>query len=483
MKPALRHLIAFCLLCLPALVRGQATFSFEKDSVVSRLKKDIGTLAHDSLEGRSAGSAGEEKAYIYLVQAMQEAGLKPYFADSSFTQAFNSSMYAFTTNNTYLTVNDRSIPRGGKAGSFYPLAYSANARVEGEIVDLHYGIIAPELGYSDYTDIASLQGKIALIETSIPGGYTDTSLFVPYRYIRKKMDTAIHHGASAIIFINSDPNYLNPTGKLNLSVIRRDIPVIFYNGIKENLLKDGSHAQLNVELTIYESVKATNVAGYLDNQAAKTVIIGAHYDHLGTSKASNTEDHVYNGADDNASGTAGVLEMARYIKTSQLKHYNYVFVLFSGEEKGLLGSKHFVKNNPTGLEHIAFMLNLDMIGRSGCKNSDMIVYGVGSATCWRKQLKAINNKVLHMNLISGSNGGSDHHPFYKAGIPVLFFFTGIHADYHKVSDEIELLNFEGEAEILTVAEKLVMSMENEKAPKFRKIGPLRNGISYLGILF
>lgn len=474
----------FCLILFLSFsnLHAQHTTDFDNEAVQQRLKTDLSILASDSFEGRAAGSPGEQKAANYIVDQLIKTGLSPYFGDTAFTQKFSSSYILFGRKNSYLLIDNQYIPQGTKNTCFYPLAYTGTASIEGKLLDVNFGINAPALDYNDYAKVQNLDGQIAVIETSIPGGFTLSSPFEEYRYIRKKIDTASVYGASAVIFVNSDPHYTNPTNDLNLSVIRREIPILFYNGQKEDLFRGKSTAKIKVEIMFYQSITGTNVAGIIDNQAEKTVIIGAHYDHLGKFE-SMREDQIANGADDNASGTAGVIELARYIKSKELKHYNYVFALFSGEESGMHGSKHFVKYNSIRPENISFMLNLDMIGRSGCKKAELIIYAVGSSKSWKKQLKKIQSNIEHVNFIAGSSGASDQHSFYQKGIPVLFFFTGIHDDYHEVSDEVELINFKGAADILNYVEMLIENMELCPAPVFRKVGPIRHAISFIGIMF
>ena len=475
-------LLLFSIVFIPLFTFSQNQYLFTESDMQARLKHDISVLASDSFMGREAGTDGEKLASDYLKAALEKIGLSPYFGDTSYFQSFTSSYFMHATVGNFMNINNENIPKGKSENNYYPIAYSGTGELKGELIDIGFGINSPSLSHNDYEEKTNISNRIFVIETSIPGGYSENSAFVNYRYLRKKIDTAIAHNASGIIFINSDENYPNPTNELNLSVIRRDIPILFYNGDKKNLFtQDKNSVDAFVQITTFQGVTGKNVAGYINNNAEKTVVIGGHYDHLGKIEQERKEDYIYNGADDNASGTAGVLEVARFIKQSGYTNYNYVFVLFGAEEKGLLGSKHFVSFNSTGIEQIAYMINLDMIGRSGVKSNDLIVYGVATSRSWRKMLKSSNTYFKKVKYFGGSNGGSDHHHFYNARIPVLFFFTGLHKDYHELTDHEELINYPDAIKILHFAENLISKMENEKTPQFRKVSGIRNALTYISL--
>jgi hypothetical protein len=199
--------------------------------------------------------------------------------------------------------------------------------------------------------------------------------------------------------------------------------------------------------------KLTNVVGYIDNSAENTIIIGAHYDHLGmgfdhNSLDANPEKKAHYGADDNASGTAGMLEMARIYATNNIKEpYNFLFMAFSGEELGLLGSKKFTGNPTIDLKKVDFMLNFDMIGRLNTDTRKVIVYGVGTSPNFVPAINGIKTD-LTFKFDSSGIGPSDHTSFYLENIPVLHFFTGQHPDYHKPSDTPDKINYDGEKTVV-----------------------------------
>lgn len=213
--------------------------------------------------------------------------------------------------------------------------------------------------------------------------------------------------------------------------------------------------------------KAHNAIAYLDNQADKTIIIGAHYDHLGlgdngSSLDANPKGKIHNGADDNASGVAGVLELARYFSQNKVKEKsNFLFICFSGEEMGLFGSKYFTEHPTLDISTVTYMINMDMIGRLP-DNKTISVSGTGTSPVWEPLLKNISTP-LTIKTDSSGVGPSDHASFYLKNIPALHFFTGSHSDYHKPSDDSEKINYAGEKEVLELIVAVIEKLE--AAPK------------------
>lgn len=214
-----------------------------------------------------------------------------------------------------------------------------------------------------------------------------------------------------------------------------------------------------------------NVVGYLDNGAPYTVVIGAHYDHLGlghdhNSLEANPDGLIHNGADDNASGVAGVLELARYYGTNKEKEkFNFLFICFSGEELGLIGSKKFCENPTIDLSKVNYMLNMDMIGRYNDSTKTIIIYGVGTAPDWVPMISQMRT-VFHVKQDSAGIGPSDQTSFYLKNIPVLHFFTGQHSDYHKPSDDAAKINYEGEKMLLEYITIIINKTESKDRLQF-----------------
>lgn len=207
-----------------------------------------------------------------------------------------------------------------------------------------------------------------------------------------------------------------------------------------------------------------NVVGYLDNKAPVTIIIGGHYDHLGLGMESgsldaNPQGKIHNGADDNGSGTSGVIELARFYQSNKIKEKtNFLFICFSGEELGLLGSKYFADHPTIDLSSVNFMINMDMIGRLDPKNG-LSVSGSGTSALWEPVLKKLSSTDAPIKTDSSGMGPSDHTSFYLKNIPVLHFFTGSHSDYHKPSDDWDKINYDGEVTVLKLIVEVIRQAE------------------------
>ncbi|MEY8849513.1 M28 family peptidase [Psychroserpens sp. XS_ASV72] len=234
--------------------------------------------------------------------------------------------------------------------------------------------------------------------------------------------------------------------------------------------KTDPHQEVNYTVKDGDStITGTNVIAYLDNKAENTIIIGAHYDHLGYGAEGSLyrgeKNEIHNGADDNASGVAVLLDLAKKLK-SKNKGNNYLFMTFSGEEMGLLGSNYFTKNPTIDLSKANYMLNMDMVGRLK-QDSTLAVYGLGTSPILKQVVKANNSKFKIIENESGV-GPSDHTSFYNSDIPVLHFFTGQHEDYHKPGDDFEKLNYEGMKTISTYIFDIISDLDDNGKLAFRK---------------
>lgn len=236
--------------------------------------------------------------------------------------------------------------------------------------------------------------------------------------------------------------------------------------------------EYNVKLNPHDDktstvVKGKNVIAVLDNKVEKTIVIGAHYDHLGlnehhNSTLANSEGQIHNGADDNASGTAAVLELARLFSQNKTKeNVNYIFALFSGEEDGLMGSKKLAETIKTNYPNTIFMINMDMVGRLN-KDNNLTVGGVGTSPILPDLVKKYKPESINLSLDESGVGPSDHTSFYLKDIPVLFLFTGTHTDYHKPTDDAEKINYSGQKTITNYVFNLANALGNEKEIPFTK---------------
>jgi len=224
-----------------------------------------------------------------------------------------------------------------------------------------------------------------------------------------------------------------------------------------------------VEKTGDSTIIGRNVVAFVDNEAASTIVIGSHYDHLGMGGAGSLYregEAIHNGADDNASGVAVLLKLAGELKDKNTNN-NYLFIAFSGEEMGLLGSNYFVKNPTIDLEQVTYMINMDMVGRLNDENT-LAVHGVGTSPVWKQTLFANNDQGLNIAEHESGIGPSDHTSFYIMDIPVLHFFTGQHADYHKPSDDADKLNYAGMETISKYILNIITDLDDEEKLAFRK---------------
>lgn len=430
------------------------------------IRKNIGILASDSLMGRESGTQGEIMARDYIAGLYKEIGLKPLFDNNSYLQEFTIKGNPECGDSNFLMLNKKVLKF---KSDFFPLPYSAITTVDGEIARVGYGIIASDLKYNDYEGKTDLTGKIFVIEMSLPGGFSKDSKYYAYREMQDRVDTAIAYGAAGIIFINSDKNLPDPTLTLTNKIVPAKVPVIFASQFAYKMLMDGGKLSAKISVDIKrKTLPAYNVAGYIDNGKPSTVIIGGHYDHLGFGSDNSLytgEPAIHNGADDNASGTAAVIEIAKYLKTTSAKNNNYIFIAFSAEEKGLIGSSFFTKSEIFNKYKISYMLNLDMVGRLDSVKKNLDIMGTGTSAIWDTLINTTKSEKLKIKKSNSGYSSSDQLSFYLKDIPVLFFFTGTHADYHKPSDDINKINFQGEVDIVNYAVSLI-----EKADTVKNFG-------------
>jgi len=399
------------------------------------LRSEISFLASDRLEGRRAGTPGEKLAYEYLSGQFKNIGLVPKGDNNSFVQAFEINEGKQILPSTHLVINSNDLV---VEKDFFPFIFSANGSIE------------------TYASPALLEKNMPWfwdIKETIEKNKSDPH-FDPAEAIKNKAIEFTGKGASAVIVYNTAPGNddLKFEGKEKAEALK--IPVIFITkeAAKKYLSDNSSNLEINLKVAVADKKsEGHNVAGYIDNGAANTIIIGAHYDHLGLGEDHNSlwtgPPAIHNGADDNASGTAATIELARMIKGTKLKNNNYLFICFSGEELGLYGSKYFTEHPTINLSSVNYMINSDMVGRLNDSTHTITIGGFGTSPAWGTILSE-KTKAFDIKFDSSGIGPSDHTSFYLKDIPVLFFFTGTHKDYHKPTDDVEKINFAGELQVI-----------------------------------
>lgn len=400
--------------------------------LVSALQAHITYLADDKLEGRRTGSAGEKIAYEYISKKMAEAGLAPGGEHGTFLQPFEVNEGKEIKNTTFLDINGFKLRLHT---DYFPFAFAANAKVASST-----SIAMPQSESVWFWDLKEL------LEENKNNPHFDLE-----DAIVKKTNTVSAKGALALLVYNSSgiKDELKFDPKSKTAPVK--IPVLYLSReMKKRFFSDElSFADIKLEVTIGDKKRTGhNVIGYIDNGAAHTIILGAHYDHLGYGEDQNSlytgsTPMVHNGADDNASGTAALIELARLIKNSKLTGNNFLFIAFSGEELGLYGSKYYTEHPTVDLSKTNYMINMDMIGRLNDSTRGVTIGGYGTSPLWGTQLAATHN-YLKINFDSSGTGPSDHTSFYRKDIPVLFFFTGAHSDYHKPGDDADKINYNGQ---------------------------------------
>jgi len=452
-------------------------------------------LASDELRGRLTGSPELEKAATYIAHQFHSAGLKSI--GGTYMQAFSVTAHtALGTDNKLNLVVDQRVRELREERDFLPLNLSTNGETQGPIVFAGYGITAPEYHYDDYAKIDP-QGKVVLILRHEPQEADEKSVFAGKKYtlhseLASKVANAKLHGAAAILLVNDLPNHPGDDDRLDpfvpaMGTEDYGLPVVQLTAKWANELLATSHkdvaslittidtdlkpqsfdlpgenaARMSVNITI-EKRQVHNIVGYWPGQTNEFIIIGAHYDHLGLgyehSLAPSQAGTVHPGADDNASGTAGVIELARAIAHSGKHKRGFLFLCFAGEEEGLLGSAYFANHPLEPLSAAAAMINMDMIGR--LRNHKVYVGGVSSADAFKPIIeKAAKDYGLDDDLTgSGVDGSSDHTSFLVKGIPTLFFFSGLHSDYHKPSDTWDKINADDAVKLLDEIDEIALTL-------------------------
>lgn len=521
---------------------------------VDRLRQVIEYLASDALEGRRTGTPGANDAAHYIAGEFNRFGLRPglQIARPARTRGENQARYlqrfpyvasVELGKNNLLMIDPRSPhnPAGFAVGrDWMPLGFSSNGAIQGgEIVFAGYGISSAELKYDDYA-VAAVKDRVAIVFEGTPDGENPHGQFASAGQIRFKAAAARAAGARALLIIAGEDNLSDDRlsrltydnageAGIPIAVISRqtasrvlgDVAAFekiadartsaTSNGNPNRRSSTGRGLNISVDV-LRREFPSFNVIGILPgsdpNLKNEAIVIGAHYDHLGLGGEGSLaprEGQIHHGADDNASGVAGLIELARMLSTQNPKpRRTIVFIAFSGEEEGLIGSSYYVNHPVVPLANTVAMINMDMIGR--LKDQSLIVGGVGTASEWRSLIDADNslqgmtvtansagavsaNLNLSLPIVVGANGlpvvtldpskkfmltlnedgfgPSDHSSFYARQVPVLFFWTGTHNDYHKPSDTADKINYEGEARIVSFVAYIVRDIDKtDKRPTY-----------------
>lgn len=450
-------MLGICLMAVAATATVDA-YEITADSI----RRHIEVIAHDSIEGREVGTEGEWKAARYLIDVFRRAGLTPK-GDSIADDGGATYLQPFEfTKAIDLGEDNRLSIRGVELElheEFLPLHQSASTEFEFDtVIYAGYGITTDSVDgvYDDYAGL-DVDGKAVIVKRFSPpdSAYPDVK-FQRYAFATYKINEAVRRGATGVFLVTpmTDDDTLASAGPTR--VTPKDVPVIFMR--RKGLERLGidpyhptlGHVQGRTQL-ITTPDTGYNVISFLPGRSDTTVVVGAHYDHLGWggpgSRYRGETPMVHNGADDNGSGTAVMLELTRYFSgKAQPPRYSMLFVGFSGEEHGILGSSYYARNMTVDPEKVRMMVNLDMVGRLKDQEG-LVVFGTGTAAEFKEYFDTLT--VDRFNLIHKESGigASDHTAFYARNIPVLFFFTGAHQDYHTPSDDVHLIDFEGTADV------------------------------------
>lgn len=537
------HLISICLsliFCCSVLLADDNDRKSVGAAVANkRIGEDIKYLASDELKGRQPGTPEMKLAEDYIVQAFKEAGLKPGGSENGYLQTFDvvnrrtaQTINPDTTHLHLTTPSGESLPLEYEQ-QFVPMVYKESYSLEDlPVVFVGYGINASrQHNYNEYRDM-NVEGKVVILIRGEPQQTKVDSVFdgedtSRYSYLQTKVDAAIEAKAAAIIMVNDAGRAFDNDSADELASasqfgrVTKEIPFVhlkretFNQILKESPVFTAVGDPLNTLAEIENEINATleplsqtlpdwrirmaaefievktvtsNIIGIVEGQGAladETIVIGAHYDHLGMgnygSRSRDAGKAIHNGADDNATGTAAVMELARrFAKRNQTPARRVVFVCFSAEELGLLGSKHYVENSVAPIEQTIAMINFDMIGY--LREDSLLMFGWDTATVFDRILVESNDGVgLTLVKPPGGFGGSDHLAFNAKKIPNVFFNTGLTGVYHTPDDDFEAINVPGVSRVIDFSEGFVEKLRTlDQSPSFAQPSRPNKGVK-LGV--
>jgi hypothetical protein len=471
------------------------------------LKKHVTYLASDALEGRKTGTEGDKKAAKYIRNEFKKNGLT-LLGEKGY-QYFDIITGIEATKNNHLMIGNS---HGKFMEDFIPVPISGNGTLEAEVVFVGFGLEIEEdsLKWNDYKNV-DVKGKWVLILQGDPEIEKSDSKFIPYSSDRSKVRTALKHGASGVLFVSGEK--FDPKDKLTELKFGRgnaqvEIPVIHIKGKianqilqtektinefekeislekKEIAFSTKTNIKATVEI-IYTTKKTHNIIAMIPgknkNLAQEFIVIGSHYDHLGfggKNSGSRTPDTVavHNGADDNASGIASLFEIAERFKDEKKKpERSIIFIAFGAEEMGLLGSAYYTRNPLKELAKTYAMINLDMLGRLNKSEPEVTISGTGTAKEFNQILDDYKDKYGFKTTYSPDGyGSSDHSSFYASNIPVLFFTTGAHQEYHTPLDDSDRINYSGQVNVTNLVYDVLTEFDGRIEPlTFESTGNFSN---------
>lgn len=478
------------------------------DITPAELEQHVSFLASNDLQGRLPGTVGDKKAAEYILKSLLNAGLQPMGEDGF--QYFNLITSVSAGENNQFSFEGFN----GKMGEdFTPLSFSKNGTCNAEVAFAGYGfqISDDSLKWDDYTGI-DVTDKWVMLLLGDPTQQNPASIFVGHSGHRKKVLVAKDQGAAGIIFVSGPVNDADDAlSDLYYDKMQKDagLPVIHIKrAVADQLIKDSGQTIDALEKRLNDTRQP---ASFLINQNVQTeteihkvetttqnviamlpgndpilkdeyIVLGAHYDHLGLGgpgSGSRTPDTtaVHNGADDNASGVASVMEIAEKLGSQKNNKRSIIFMAFGAEEMGIVGSKYFAENPLVDLGQVQLMLNLDMVGRLDSLEKSISISGTGTSPDFADlSIQLTEAAGLSAQLSPEGLGPSDHASFYVKDVPVLSFMTGIHTDYHTPEDDVDKLNFEGQKTVSDLIYEFVVSMDSrtdrlvfqESGPKVRR---------------
>ena len=490
---------------LTAFAAWSCNSSISRNIYPNELEDHVRFLSSDELKGRMTGSEGDSLAALYIRDRLQMAGLEPLTADGF--QRFKVSGKVTAGKRNFLSFGGQSFD---PVTDISPFSFSETAELTAEVVFAGYGfrISNDSINWDDYRDL-DVKGQWVLMLRGDPEPNKSVSGFIPFNGDRDKAMLAKDMGAAGVLMVSGPVNDNSDTfGQLSNEAWPVGIPVLrIKRNVADRILSAKGKTTAGLETEINTSHRSTVFAtgvevnagsevrversatrnvvmvlnGEDENLRDEYLIIGGHYDHLGMGSSSSRAGDtvaVHHGADDNASGVAGFIEIAeKFALTDNGNRRSIIFAGFSGEESGLLGSKYFTENPPVDLSKVNAMINLDMVGRLSDSGS-LQVGGIGTSPILKEMIVSlVDTNSIRLSLSEEGSGPSDHSAFYGKDIPVLFFTTGAHLDYHTPSDTWEKLNYPGMASVsdivFNVAEKLA---NDESRLAFTEAGPKQEAV-------